>query len=95
MDITFKLSEKENEGHMLDNVFAGVDKALSLIKNDDFKGDVLSPRLEFIPVVGNISAGDNVAFRHYYKAECSKTTTGQGDDGDQVCSEMTLKNKKL
>ena len=66
---------------------------LGMYKSDELTNDVLPPRLEFIPILANITAGDNVALRHYYKGECTKDVSA--DSEDNACQEMTVKKKKL
>ena len=70
VDISFKLSVPQKESDSLKSVFSFVDGILGAFKSEHLASDSLSPQLEFIPIVANISSGDNAAFRHYYKAEC-------------------------
>lgn len=90
MDITFKLNYDDKSSALV-GLLGAMDALLGMYKSDDLVNDVMSPRLEFIPVVANITAGDNVALRHYYKAECKRAP---GEDETSPCTEMTLRNKK-
>ena len=76
----------------MNGIFAAMDALLGMYKSDLLTNDVMPPRLEFIPIVANITSGDNVALRHYYKGECTNTPE---DGEDNACTEMTLKKKKL
>lgn len=89
VDLTLTLDHND---YKTDGLFVSVDKMFDSLRNafgmDGIKYHKGRAAIEFIPLIANISSGDDVSKRYYYNGEC----TGSTVDGLGDCTSITVKD---